>query len=148
RADVRLPLPGELRLPLLGHFDTGFLATMAHHALRLVPRLCVHPAWRESFRRVENGPQSMDRLPSCWCLARRKLEFHRLGALAWVVPVAGAPALRRYVARPYTAAAAHRVRPACHPDQLGVLPRADSGRGIALPRPHVRAQRTERSPLE
>jgi hypothetical protein len=38
-AHVRLPVSGELQLSLYRHFDPGFLATVAHDAVVLVPRL-------------------------------------------------------------------------------------------------------------
>ena len=50
RADVRVPLPGELPLALHCRFRPGVLAPLAHVAVVLVPRLPLRPARRQPRR--------------------------------------------------------------------------------------------------
>ena len=82
RADVRLPLPGELRPPVLVRLDHRLLAALAHDAVALVPRLRLHPARRQS-----RGTPAQTLRNLCivfvltGALARRELDVRPLGPL-------------------------------------------------------------------
>ena len=53
--DVRPEHDPELRLPLLLAIRPRVLAALAHHPLKLVPRLSIHPAWRQPCRALAQG---------------------------------------------------------------------------------------------
>ena len=58
-AHVRLPLSGKFQLSVLRHLDPGILATLAHHAVGLVSRLCLYSARRQPRRRLARPTRNL-----------------------------------------------------------------------------------------
>ena len=114
--------PENFNYPYTRDLDPGFLAALAHHAVGVVPRLRLRAARRQPRLAVADHDQSVDRVPAVRRVARRELEFHRLGHVARPVPVDRAH--RRGAAAADVAAGVRedRLRPADRADRLGVLP--------------------------
>ena len=79
--------PENFNYPYSADLDPGFLAALAHDAVGLVSRLCLHSARRQPRRLLADRAQSLDRVLAVRRVARRELEFHHLGHVARPVPV-------------------------------------------------------------
>src|SRR5262245_47963770 len=77
------PLAGELQPALLGRFDSGVLATLAHDAVVFLARLCLHPTRRKSAWTHPHGVQSDGDDAARRPVARRELVVSHLGRRAW-----------------------------------------------------------------
>ena len=79
RPAARLLVPAELRLAVCRRFGAGLLATLAHDALALAPRLRLHPARRQPEGDDRHLPERDADDADRRALARRSLDLRRLG---------------------------------------------------------------------
>src|SRR5438445_11415725 len=103
RAPARYHPPDQLPHALLRGEPRGVLASLAHHALDVAPRLSLHPARRESPRHLHDLPQPLAHDAAGRVVARRRVDVRRLGRLSWDAarPASGDPLAR--LDRPPTA---------------------------------------------
>ena len=80
RPPLRHQPDAQLRLPLLLARHRRVLATVAHLAHHLVPRLPLHPAGREPRHPPDEHPQHLRHLPCERLLARCQLDLPHLGS--------------------------------------------------------------------
>ena len=71
----------ELPKPIPLHQYSRLLEAMARQPQLLVPRLCLHTAWRQQDKILVGGPSLG--LPAIGNLARRGLVLPALGSIAW-----------------------------------------------------------------
>ena len=102
---IGFTFPMNFNYPYVARVDDRLLAALAHIAVVLVPRLCLHPARRQPALRRPHLRQSVDRVPALRAVARRGLDLRALGRCPRRVP-------RARAARPRRSLAAAAGRPA------------------------------------
>ena len=77
-------LPKNFQYPY-GDFHDRFLASLAYDTGKLVQRLCVYPAGRQSLQQRENDPESAGSVAAHWIVAWCRLELSLWGFLLFVL---------------------------------------------------------------
>ena len=136
RQDVRFRVPRKLQLSVHQQVGHRVLAPLAHLAVHLVPRLCVHSAWRQPVLTRTAHFQSACRMDTDRLLARCQLDVYGVGSVLWRAAHSGKEIPRRMDYAPAVRAAACLCA-VFYRHRLGVLPQRFDGTGGAVPRQHV-----------